>query len=175
MEERPKSPWTPSYSVTTQGSASEPAELDQLDQLPPSLFGAVEQHTKGAIDEVIATEPSELVAVEASMDLHHHDDVTRIQPGVSAIDSTAVETLASAPTDTTTSQDNVKPVLAGSSLSEDDIMPQASCNTGHGYYYLTLLSVFHAADCGHFVSEVGRRRLQPEISMDAFVFCHKSR
>lgn len=38
-QDRPKSPWTPSYSVTTQGSTivTEQAELDQLEPLPQRL------------------------------------------------------------------------------------------------------------------------------------------
>ena len=38
VQEHPKSPWTPSYSVTTQGpgaNAEEEKEIEQLEQLPP--------------------------------------------------------------------------------------------------------------------------------------------
>ena len=37
LQERPKSPWTPSYSVTTQGpgTVEEEKEIEQLEQLPP--------------------------------------------------------------------------------------------------------------------------------------------
>lgn len=36
-EDRPKSPWTPSYAVTIQGSVvQDSADLDQLEQLPLS-------------------------------------------------------------------------------------------------------------------------------------------
>jgi hypothetical protein len=36
-EERPKSPWTPSYSVTTQGNGipEENADVQEIEQLPP--------------------------------------------------------------------------------------------------------------------------------------------
>ncbi|KAF7978796.1 hypothetical protein HWV62_44554 [Athelia sp. TMB] len=39
-DERPKSPWTPSYSVISQGTVDKNAALDQLDQLPPSVVSA---------------------------------------------------------------------------------------------------------------------------------------
>src|SRR5882762_11860966 len=38
-EDRPKSPWTPSYLVTIQGSvAQDSVDLDQFEQLPPSII-----------------------------------------------------------------------------------------------------------------------------------------
>jgi hypothetical protein len=42
-EDRPKSPWTPSYSVTIQGSAAQDSDLDQLEQLPPSTGGFMDE------------------------------------------------------------------------------------------------------------------------------------
>lgn len=45
-QDRPPSPWTPSWSVTTQGNAStDLVELDGLEQLPPGAFESAEQPT----------------------------------------------------------------------------------------------------------------------------------
>jgi hypothetical protein len=90
-EDRPKSPWIPSYSVTSQGSASQDSgDLDELEQPPPSTVEAIEdpmtspadgtmmaahsilsvyevkpdnQTSKPTFDEVTAPPPSQLKAV----------------------------------------------------------------------------------------------------------------
>ena len=173
MEERP---WTPSYSVITQGSSPhESAALDQLDQLSPR---AVEHPMHGVIDEAVAPGPSEPVGVEASEDVDHHiHDITNIQrASMPATDSGSDEESPGAPAadaEASVPQD-VESVLAALRPPKNDIAPQASCNIVHEYRYLTLLSVSRAADNGHFVFKVGRRRLQPKITMVTFVFCCKS-
>ncbi|KZT22365.1 hypothetical protein NEOLEDRAFT_1171378 [Neolentinus lepideus HHB14362 ss-1] len=59
QEERPKSPWTPSYSVTTVGSglqeseiAAQEQEIEQLEQLPPT---AVTKEPSSEVPEAIAS------------------------------------------------------------------------------------------------------------------------
>lgn len=43
-QDRPTSPWTPSYSVTTQGCAmQDSADLDRLEQLPPRTMETMEE------------------------------------------------------------------------------------------------------------------------------------
>jgi hypothetical protein len=139
--------------------------LDQLDQLSPSVIKAVEHPMQGVIDEAVATGPSEPVGVEASEEADHHiHNIASIQrANMSATDSGADETLpdASAAEAETSVPQDVKPVLAVSSPPENDLAPQASCNTVYEYrfHYLTLLSASRAADIRHFVSKVGRRRL----------------
>ncbi|OJA18177.1 hypothetical protein AZE42_05301 [Rhizopogon vesiculosus] len=67
--ERPKSPWTPSYSVTKQGPTEEMEELDELEQLPDLLAGtpalAADEkpvppilitETRASVDEHVVTE-----------------------------------------------------------------------------------------------------------------------
>ena len=42
-EDRPKSPWTPSYSVSNQGNTTQDsADFDQLEQLTPDIIGSKE-------------------------------------------------------------------------------------------------------------------------------------
>jgi hypothetical protein len=136
--------------------------LDQLDQLSPSVIKAVEHPMQG---EAAATGPSEPVGIEASEEADHHiHNIASIQrANMSATDSGADEILpdASAAEAETSVPQDVKPVLAVSSPPENDLAPQASCNTVYEYrfHYLTLLSASRAADIRHFVSKVGRRRL----------------
>ena len=40
---RPKSPWTPSYSVTSQGSAHEPVEAEDVEEIPSSTIEPIDQ------------------------------------------------------------------------------------------------------------------------------------
>ncbi|KIM85024.1 hypothetical protein PILCRDRAFT_378567 [Piloderma croceum F 1598] len=162
-EERPKSPWTPSYSVITQGSSPhESAELDQLDQLSPSVIRAVEHPRQGVIDEAVATGLSEPVGVEVSEEADYHiHDITNIQrASMPATDSGSDEASPDAPAadgETSVPQD-VEPVLAASCPPKKDTAPQASCNMVHEYRsrYLTLLSVSRAPDIKHFIFKVGR-------------------
>ena len=139
--------------------------MDQLDQLSPSVINAVEHPMQGVIDEAVATGPSEPVGVEASEEADHHiHNIASIQrANMSATESGADETLpdASAAEAETSVPQDVKPVLAVSSPPENDLAPQASCNTVYEYrfHYLTLLSASRAADIIHFISKVGRRRL----------------
>ncbi|OCH94442.1 hypothetical protein OBBRIDRAFT_145465 [Obba rivulosa] len=51
--ERPKSPWTPSYSVTVQGPGAEAeADVEELEQLPPTT---VQVHAVDIVTEVMTT------------------------------------------------------------------------------------------------------------------------
>ena len=63
MGERPKSPWTPSYSVTKQGPNEETEELDKLEQLP----GPVASIPELATDEVPIS-PVLITETRASVD-----------------------------------------------------------------------------------------------------------
>jgi hypothetical protein len=178
-EERPKSPWTPSYSVTTQGSAThETAELDELDQLPPRAIETIEQPTNSDI-EAAPVENSELVAVDALVDADHAGgEMSQNHPAdVAVINIAADEPLPDVPlvyAAAVVPQEDGIPVLTVSSSSVDDIAPQASRERCHAYYFLTLsLSV---VDSGHFAPGAGwRRRPQAKIAMDPFIFCYKSR
>lgn len=117
-EDRPKSPWTPSYSVTTQGSAHEPAELDQL---PPSVVGSVEQRANGTITAVALAEHLEPVAADPFVDVDHNGN-RQLQPSDEpTIDFTAGETSTGA----VVTGEEEKHALAGSYSSEDDVPPQA--------------------------------------------------
>ncbi|TFK72908.1 hypothetical protein BDN72DRAFT_835517 [Pluteus cervinus] len=66
VTERPKSPWTPSYSVTRQGSATD-ADLDKLEQLPPAIVEAAVTNLSEVIpvqDETDTPTPKPEQAVE---------------------------------------------------------------------------------------------------------------
>lgn len=72
--ERPKSPWTPSYSVTKQGQSEETEELDELEQLPspvasaPALAADEEPvhsvlitETRASVDEYVTADEAPIV------------------------------------------------------------------------------------------------------------------
>jgi len=63
--ERPKSPWTPSYSVTKQGPAEEMEELDKLEQLPDLLAS-----TPALAADEMPTHPILITETRASVDDH---------------------------------------------------------------------------------------------------------
>jgi len=181
-EDRPKSPWTPSYSVITQGNAvHEPAELDELDQLPPSVIESAQQLGSGTFVEAGTVEHSEPAAADAPVDIDHIDDrIRQAQPadipatniitaGVELTSATVIRV------DTAVPKEEDEAILAVSSLSEDDIPPQASGSMQHEYHYLMHISVFIAVDSGHFNSKARRRRRhQTEIALDLFLFCDQS-
>lgn len=178
-EERPKSPWTPSYSVTTQGSAThETADLDELDQLPPRAIETVEQPTNSDVNEAAPVENFELVAVDALVDADHGDEMSQNHPAdVAAVNIAVDDPLPDVPVAHAVAvvpQEDEMPVLTVSSSSVDDIAPQASRDTCNTYYFLTSLPS-SAVDSGHFASRARwRRRPQAKITMDPFIFCYKS-
>src|ERR1700734_2070575 len=58
-EDRPKSPWTPSYSVMTQGNATqESVDLPQFEQLPPSTAESKEAPVVNAAEGTSTTSHS---------------------------------------------------------------------------------------------------------------------
>lgn len=80
-EERPKSPWTPSYSVVSQGTvANDAKELDELDQLPPSV-------TVETPEAVLASEP---VAESLTLESSEAAEVAQ-SPNIPSIDITSSE------------------------------------------------------------------------------------
>jgi hypothetical protein len=126
--------------VTTQGSAHEHSELDQLDQLPSSVVELIEQQKNGAIDDVAMTEHSELNTI---VDVDRIDGGNRqVQPtDEPAIDLAAGELLVGAPAalvDAIVPHKEEKPSLAAPS-SEDDVVPQASGNMLHAHHHLTCI------------------------------------
>jgi hypothetical protein len=158
----------------------EPAELDELDQLPPSVIESAQQLGSGTAVEAVTVEHSEPAAADAPADVDHIDDrIPQAQPAdVPATNIPAGEELTSATVirvDTAVPKEEDKAVLAVSSLSEDDIPPQASGSMQHEYHYLMHISVFIAVDSGHFNSKARRRRRhQTEIALDPFLFCDQS-
>jgi len=115
-----------------QGSAThESTELDELDQLPPSVLENIEPPMISAMGEVATDAPIDPVAVEALADANHHaDDDRLVQPtGVSVIGVATDETLSdtyTTPTNTALIEENVKSTLVGSTPSGDGFVPQAS-------------------------------------------------
>jgi hypothetical protein len=98
-ETRPKSPWTPSYSVTTQGSAmQDAAELEGLEQLPPSMVEAIDRPE----DAITAEKPELIVDSEPLVDVAQgeHDSGGR-SALVPAIDITHSDELAQVNTEGT--------------------------------------------------------------------------
>ena len=77
---RPKSPWTPSYSVVRQGSGSvPPEEVEELEQLPPPVTAEVTAEPEVAeitipvpviLTEVVEEPASDLPAEEVSLLCH---------------------------------------------------------------------------------------------------------
>jgi hypothetical protein len=65
MGERPKSPWTPSYSVTKQGPSEDSEELDDLEQLPGPVTNI---HALATEEEPIP--PVLITETRASVDEH---------------------------------------------------------------------------------------------------------
>jgi hypothetical protein len=76
-QDRPKSPWTPSYSVTTQGSSPhELADLGQLEPLPPNVVEPFEQQavesvatTVHLVPSVYEPQPDDLSQLSASVEI----------------------------------------------------------------------------------------------------------
>lgn len=74
QEDRPTSPWTPSWSVTTQGNAgSDLAELDELEQLPPvdhvaPISEEPEIDAQGSLDEPKTVPTIDIIANEEHTD-----------------------------------------------------------------------------------------------------------
>ncbi|KAH7930187.1 hypothetical protein BV22DRAFT_80986 [Leucogyrophana mollusca] len=79
-EARPASPWTPSYSVTTQGNTLQhDAELDELEQLPASVADLPASQTPTPADEVTeaVSETTEIVTIT-------EDATAAVEPEASA-------------------------------------------------------------------------------------------
>lgn len=121
-DERPKSPWTPSYSVISQGTVDKNVALDQLDQLPPS---------------VVSASPDAVLALESAPDSSNFgsneaEEMSRSLRRIPSINITSSEE----------SEDNpaVAQDTAAAAASDEVPLPKVSSQLEH--YHITLTMAY---------------------------------
>lgn len=81
--ERPKSPWTPSYSVTTQGPSDTSEASEEVEEAEPSLVApeAFVDHVgpTQTADSTVAATTVEDVPADAPESIHAQDPIAKVQ------------------------------------------------------------------------------------------------